>query len=55
MKMTEEHIDDLITESLSKDEAEFYHTLDEEGLFRQWGGLYKGKMKGWQCSSLLHS
>lgn len=47
MKMTEEHIDDLITESLSKDEAEFYHTLDEEGLFKQWGGLYKGKMKGW--------
>lgn len=47
MKMNKEHIDDLIAESLSKDEAEFYHTLEEEGLLKQWGGLYKGKMKGW--------
>lgn len=47
MKMNKEHIDDLIAESLSKDEAEFYHTLDEEGFLKQWGGLYKGKLKGW--------
>ena len=43
--MKKEEIDKLITESLSKDEAEFYHSLDgDEGLFEMFRGLYKGKL-----------
>jgi D-alanyl-lipoteichoic acid acyltransferase DltB (MBOAT superfamily) len=43
--MKKEEIDKLITESLSKDEAEFYHSLDgNEGLFEMFRGLYKGKL-----------
>ncbi len=42
-----EDIDALIEESLSKDEAEFYRNLDQEGVFKQWGGLYKGTLGGW--------
>lgn len=45
--MNKEEIDRLIEESLNADEAKFYHELDEEGLFKQWGGLYTGKLKGW--------
>jgi hypothetical protein len=45
--MKKEDIDKLIEESLNKEEAKFYHQLDEEGLFKQWGGLYTGKLKGW--------
>lgn len=45
--MKKEEIDKLIEESLNKDEAKFYHELEEEGLFKQWGGLYTGKLKGW--------
>jgi len=41
--MKKEEIDQLIAESLSKDEAEFYHDLDEPGLFRSWGEIYTGK------------
>jgi drug/metabolite transporter superfamily protein YnfA len=45
--MKKEEIDKLISESLSKDDAEFYKNLDhEEGVFKMWGGLYKGKT-GW--------
>lgn len=45
--MKKEEIDKLIEESLNKDEAKFYHELEEEGLFKQWGALYTGKLKGW--------
>jgi hypothetical protein len=45
--MKKEDIDQLIEESLNKEEAKFYHELDQEGLFKQWGGLYKGKLAGW--------
>tara|TARA_R110002124_G_scaffold47149_1_gene140652 strand:+ start:1921 stop:2301 length:381 start_codon:yes stop_codon:yes gene_type:complete len=45
--MKKEDIDKLIEESLNKEEAEFYHNLEEEGLLKQWGGLYKGAFKGW--------
>ncbi len=44
--MKKEEIDKLITESLSKDEAEFYKTLDEENVFKMWSGVYTGK-NGW--------
>jgi len=47
MNMKKEEIDKLITESLSKDDAEFYKTLEqEEGILKMWGGIYKGKT-GW--------
>ncbi|MBO6620818.1 MAG: hypothetical protein JJ892_04740 [Balneola sp.] len=45
--MKKEDIDKLIEESLNKEEAKFYHELDEEGLFKQWGGLYTGRLGGW--------
>lgn len=41
--MKKEEIDQLITESLSKDEKEFYRNLEEPGLFQSWGGIYTGK------------
>ncbi len=44
--MKKEEIDKLITESLSKDEAEFYKSLDEENVFKMWSGVYTGK-NGW--------
>jgi len=51
--MKKEDIDKLIEESLSKDEAEFYHNLDEENMLQQWFGLYKGNMKGWVFFSTI--
>lgn len=44
--MNKEEIDKLITESLNKDEAEFYSSLDEENVFKMWSGVYSGK-NGW--------
>lgn len=44
--MEKEEVDKLITASLNKDEAEFYNTLDEEGVFKMWGGIYTGR-NGW--------
>lgn len=45
--MKKEEVDRLIEESLSKSDADFYHNLDEQGLFKQWGGLYTGKLGRW--------
>jgi hypothetical protein len=42
-KMTE--IDELIKETLSKEEAEFYNELDEQHPFEMIGGLFRGKYK----------
>lgn len=43
--MKKEEIDKLITESLSKDEAEFYKNLEKEkGLWESFGELYSGKL-----------
>ncbi len=47
MNANKEDIDKLIEETLSTEEAKFYHDLEEEGLFKQWAGLYTGKLKGW--------
>lgn len=41
--MKKEEIDKLITDSLNKDEAEFYNTLDEENVFQMWSSVYTGK------------
>ena len=40
-----DNIDKLIKESLNEDEAKFYDELDEQGLFKQMFGLYKGRLK----------
>ena len=45
--MKKEEIDHLIEESLSKEDAQFYHDLDEQGMLKQWGGLYHGKLGKW--------
>lgn len=45
--MKKEEIDRLIEESLSKNDAEFYHNLEEQNMFQQWGGIYKGKLGKW--------
>ncbi len=43
--MKKEEIDKLISQSLSKDEAEFYKNLEgEEGLFKSMTGIYSGKL-----------
>ncbi len=44
MKNTE-NIDELITKMLNKEEAEFYHKLDEQGLPEMITNLYNGKLK----------
>ncbi len=44
MKKNTEKIDELIKEALSKEEAAFYDSLDEQGLLEQVWGLYKGKL-----------
>jgi len=45
--MKKEEVDRLITESLSRDEAEFYRNLDkEENVFRMWRNIYRGG-NGW--------
>lgn len=52
---TEQEIDQLISESLNKEEAEFYTSLEEEGLFQKIGGLYTGKF-GWMAilTAIVH-
>ncbi len=53
--MKKEEIDKLITESLSKDEAEFYKNLDNEGPIDMLKGVYTGKLT-WVMvlTSLVH-
>lgn len=46
MKKKVEKLDDLIKETLSKEEAQFYDQLEEKDLFGKIGEVYKGKM-GW--------
>ena len=41
-----EHIDELIRETLSKEEAAFYDALEEQNLIGKIGEVYRGKM-GW--------
>jgi hypothetical protein len=43
--MDKKEIDRLITESLSREEAEFYDSLEEEKMAQQIRGLYGGRMK----------
>ena len=47
MNMKKEDIDKLIEQSLNEEETQYYNELEEKGLFKQWGGLYKGAFKGW--------
>ncbi len=43
MKNNMEEIDELIKESLTKEEAEFYDSLDEQNLLEMVGGLFVTK------------
>jgi hypothetical protein len=43
----EKEIDKLIKESLNAEEAEFYQDLDQQGVFKMWFDLYKGKLGRW--------
>ena len=47
MNKSNEEIDLMIKEALSKEEAQFYEQLDEEPIQQQFLGLYKGRMKYW--------
>jgi len=42
--MKKKEIDNLIKESLNKDEAEFYNSFEEEGFFKMMTSQYRGKM-----------
>ncbi len=46
MKINNEEIDQIIKESLTKEEAQFYDELEEQNLLHQLGSLFKTKM-GW--------
>lgn len=46
MKQEKEKIDELIKETLSKDEAKFYENLEEQDLLGKMGEVYRGKL-GW--------
>ncbi|MDY7395471.1 DUF6768 family protein [Aureibaculum sp. 2210JD6-5] len=43
MKNNNEEIDQIIKESLTKEEAQFYDELDEQNLLQMFGGLFKTK------------
>lgn len=43
MKNKMEEIDKLIKETLTKEEAEFYNSLDEQNPIEMLGGLFRGK------------
>ncbi len=43
MKNKMEEIDELIKESLSKEEAVFYDSLEEQNLIEMVGGLFRSK------------
>lgn len=43
MKNNMEEIDELIKETLSKEESAFYDSLDEQNVFEMLFGLFKGK------------
>ena len=43
MKTKTKDIDQLIKETLTQEEAKFYDSLDEQGVFGMIAGLYKGK------------
>lgn len=45
MKKETEKIDELIKETLSRDEAGFYDELHEQGVLEMIEGLFKGKLK----------
>lgn len=45
MKNKMEEIDDLIKETLTKEEAVFYDSLDEQNLLEMVGGLFKTKQR----------
>ncbi len=45
MKNKMEEIDELIKESLTKEEAAFYDSLDEQNLLEMVGGLFKAKLR----------
>lgn len=45
MKTNMEDIDQLIRETLSKEEAKFYDELEEQNLFQMVLGLFRGKNK----------
>ena len=51
--MKKEEIDRLIEESLSKEDAAFYHQFDEQGIFKQWGNIYSSKLGGWAIFSTI--
>ena len=40
-----ENIDELIEQTLTEEEAKFYHKLDDQNLFGMLSGLYQGKLK----------
>lgn len=46
MKKEIKELDELIKETLSKEEAEFYEELEEKNLFGKMTEVYRGKM-GW--------
>ncbi|MET2984329.1 DUF6768 family protein [Aureibaculum conchae] len=43
MKNNKEEIDQIIKESLTSEEAQFYDELDEQNLLQMFGGLFKTK------------
>jgi len=40
-----EEVDDLIKETLTKEEAKFYNDLDDQNMFEMISGLFQGKNK----------
>jgi len=45
MKNQKEEIDELISKTLSKEEAEFYNELEEQSLVQMMLGVYQGRLK----------
>ncbi|MCB0280410.1 MAG: hypothetical protein KDD94_12965 [Calditrichaeota bacterium] len=53
MKNDSEKIDQLIKDTLSAEEAEFYNKLDDPGLLQMVGGMFQGKMKWFTVLTMI--
>jgi len=55
MKQSNEHIDKIIHEALSKEEAEFYDQLGEQSLLEMSLGVFQGRNKGIYILTMIMS
>lgn len=53
MRLTDKDLNNLAERYLNEDQMNNYQSFDEPGLFKQWAGLYSGKLKGWMIYATI--